>query len=87
LSAVVTGARGFDPDYVDITWKAEKGRVAQTGVAADGTVYEITSADNEWQATVTAPGNKKAVVLTEKKVSHTRAYMAAVTHHREAVMA
>ena len=50
-------------------------------------VYEITGADNEWQATVTAPGSKKAVVLTEKKVSHTRAYMAAVTHHREAVMA
>jgi hypothetical protein len=23
LSAVVTGARGFDPDYVDITWTGD----------------------------------------------------------------
>jgi hypothetical protein len=23
LSAVVTGARGLDPDYVDITWTAD----------------------------------------------------------------
>ena len=49
----------------------EKGSVAQTGVAADGTTYKITGSGSEWVATVTAPG-RKATVLAEK-ISHTRA--------------
>ncbi len=56
----------------------EKGRVAQHGTGADGTVYQITGAGDQWKATVTPPDGKPEVL--GDGVGHTKAYTLCTAH-------
>jgi hypothetical protein len=72
-----------------LRWTHEGGErgnhTAQHATAADGTVYEMTSAGSEWTATVTPPGGKPVVLAAG--VSGGKAYAVCVRHHREALAA
>ncbi len=59
-----------------------KGRVAQHGESADGTVYQITGAGDQWKATVTPPDGKPEVL--GDGVGHTKAYTLCTAHAKGA---